>query len=618
MRVRNIKVLSIAVLFQSAICFSVFAQVPPGHICERISGQPHAYQGSGNCAGNLNISVDLSDVYEGMSLNYNSTFGPADQLGFGKNWSLSEVPILNLKQQSIRYGDGTLVSLEKRSYGSLQGSLLPKERESSDYFTVETDRVIHSKMDGTDSIYEKVGTSDVYLFRKVTDRLGRTTEVSISGSTAKDEFIQYSDGTRITVRRTGKNISITRDKNHWANLATDAYGRLVKIRLGLGDGKNFDYEFTYRDKTHFITSYTFTSPDSKSSVKFLYDSKDRLIYQLSTEGYASRIVRYFDTNGEGVVKAITPDGIVHVERFNSDGRIVYSGKHANGGESDHSKYFDEQSYKYKKRKDGTIFLSSQGAPDGSITTHNYSEADPTLAVGYQKTSKDGKLTEKAKWAPSIHSRIPTLDKLTQVIGGKEAVVQNITIASTSARPFLPATVWNKLTGEYVKYAYDGSLTTVTRFNRNETKVAADIVRLDGQPEKTVNSIAPPSLQTTTFVYDEEGRLKKRTRALITTELGYDKDDQVNNTKNALGVETWATFDTEGEIATQRVRYPTGVESSTSTTRTKHADGSLATMEVASKYPNNLIEKELLKFADEGGKGKLLERWVNGVKSWENK
>ena len=106
--------------------------------------------------------------------------------------------------------------------------------------------------------------------------------------------------------------------------------------------------------------------------------------------------------------------------------------------------------------------------------------------------------------------------------------------------------------------------------------------------------------------------------MITTELGYDKDGQVNYTKNALGVETWATFDTEGEIATQRVRYPTGVESSTSTTRTKHADGSLATMEVTSKYPNNLIEKELLKFADEGGKGKLLERWVNGVKSWENK
>lgn len=618
MRVRNIKVLSIAALFQSAICFSVFAQVPPGHICERISGQPHAYQGSGNCAGNLNILLDLSDVaYEGMSLNYNSTFGPADQLGFGKNWSLSEVPILNLKQQSIRYGDGTLVSLEKRSYGSLQGSLLPKGRESSDYFTVQTDRVIHSKMDGTDSIYEKVGTSDVYLFRKVTDRLGRTTEVSISGSTAKDEFIQYSDGTRITVRRTGKNTSITRDKNHWANLATDAYGRLVKIRLGL-DGKNFDYDFTYRGKTHFITSYTFTAPDSKSSVKFLYDSKDRLIYQLSTEGYASRIVRYFDTKGEGVVKAITPDGVVHVERFNSDGRIIYSGKHANGRESDHSKYFDEQSYKYKKRTDGTIFLFSQSAPDGSITTHNYSEADPTLAVGYQKTSKDGKLIEKAEWAPSIHSRIPTADKLTRVIAGKETVVQNINIASTSDRPFLPATVWNKLTGEYVKYAYDGSRTTVTRFNRNETKVATDIVRLDGQLEKTVNPIAPPSLQTATFVYDEEGRLKKRTMALITTELGYDKDGQVNYTKNALGVETWATFDTEGEIATLRVRYPTGVESSSSTTRTKHADGSLATMEVASKYPNNLIEKELLKFADNEGKGGLLERWVNGVKSWENK
>lgn len=308
---------------------------------------------------------------------------------------------------------------------------------------------------------------------------------------------------------------------------------------------------------------------------------------------------------------------MHVERFNSEGRIVYSAKYANGRESDHSKYFDEQSYKYNKRNDGTIFLSSQGAPDGSITTYDYSTADPTLAVGYQKTSKDGKLIEKAEWEPSIHSRIPTADKLTQVIRGKVTVVRNIAIASTSDRPYLPATVWNRLTGEYANYEYNGTRTTVTRFNRNATKVATDIVRLDGQPEKTVNSIAPPSLQTTTFVYDEEGRLKRRTRALITTELGYDKDGQVNYTKNALGVETWATFDTAGEIATLRVRYPTGVEISTSTTRTRHADGSLATMEVAMQHPNNLVEKELLKFADEGGKGGLLERWVNGVVVWRS-
>jgi hypothetical protein len=72
---------------------------------EPISGQPKSYQGSGACAGNVSIALNLSSLYPGLTLHYNSTWN-TNRLGLGANISLSDIAFASPNGAWIQLGDG--------------------------------------------------------------------------------------------------------------------------------------------------------------------------------------------------------------------------------------------------------------------------------------------------------------------------------------------------------------------------------------------------------------------------------------------------------------------------------------------------------------------------------
>ena len=97
-------------------------------LCDPVSGAPKSYQGSGACAGNVSIKMDLSALYPGFALTYNNTWNT--NRGFGVNVTASDVSYVQLWATTgwIHLGDGSYVSLVKQSTGAYAGRWLAADR----------------------------------------------------------------------------------------------------------------------------------------------------------------------------------------------------------------------------------------------------------------------------------------------------------------------------------------------------------------------------------------------------------------------------------------------------------------------------------------------------------
>ena len=584
---------------------TVVAQVPAGHICPLSSGQSDEAQGTGACAGNNRQEFDLSYVFPGLTLYYNSTF-THDFLGFGRNITFSEISMVKLDSQApyLIGSDASYIALEKRTWGAFNGSWIAQNRNLlSDYFTIpELDKVVRYSMDGATVKYQKVpwGTS-LYRQVEIVSRAGVVSELAV-GEDLSSEYLKF-DQKRISIKRSGKNITLTNDQDpsRWVTLIRDSLSRLVRIKFP--DGTMYNLE--YKGDSNRLIAYKLSASVGEEGKKFVYDSKGRLLNVISSDGTS---IRFSRDPRKRVVKSEFPNGQIQEEAFDVNGNLVSSRVYLIGMPE---KPLEEAVFSFDKT--GKLLkLSVPSGADEIVIEPQYYVHVPSLPVGYKKF-KNGKLIESLEQSRAVYTWLSALDTYKD---GAGKVLSKVQYVYPESMPFLAkelSVLEGAGKGSKMSFSYQGKRTTVTDFNAQGVKTGS--VVYEGQlPVQQANFLAPAPQQLREFGYNEEKRLtSEKLGGNEVAHYDYDSQGRQKYYRNSDGEETSTFYDQKGYVEREELKTPAGV-TTTSYVRQFHpgADDKLQFLTVSIVYPKEQVETK----TEFDIKGAVVRTWKNGILAWE--
>ena len=553
-----------------------------------ITGQVPAAYGPGDCSGNNFRSYDLSYLYPGLTLSYNSnapfneaSLQPAD---FGSNMTLSPISYVYLEtvtgfpdKGTFVAGDGTVVDLEFDSAGRYRAR---NRDQLPDLFIFANNGVVTQYAASGDNMYKYQYTRTVDGRKEYELRSGGSMglpQMRIDATSLK------LDRDTITIARSsvawGKSITLRsqKDNTRWVKLAIDTLGRVFKIQYA----DNTKYDLQYDARTPRLVRETLTAPDGATETStFLYDSRAELAFA-SSKGSSVRYIRNWHDRS---TKAVFSDGKVREIRYAdygfSRGAFMESmSVYLIGNEA-------------VKLQDVTYGFTSQGYPlsmeypEGARTikvTYTYSPAAGAGVVptGYKKFANDT-LEEHYIvqhdpdiWQPlreivknssgTILSDVrygynetwPRLLQAKTIVEGPEKGTMekySYSFVPTEGNPnggVNGATYWNS-NGQIRTI----NAITVATFDRNGTHTSLNTY-VDGVLVQSRDLTAPRSLQTAAWKYDGEGRVLERQLGPQKAEYRYDSQGRVVYEKGARGDFRTITYDTKGFIATENTSFPGG-------------------------------------------------------------
>lgn len=582
-------------------------------ICEPISGNPKSYQGSGACAGNVHIPMDISSVYPELALHYNSTW-KTNRAGFGMNVTISEMSYLNLAGPSnswLQLGNGEYISLVEKSEGSWR-AIDPNESSASIYFSYGVKTLVQTELDGTAYEYKKFG--NIFALHSVANRFSEKLSLKVDKSfspsnDSSSEFISYSDGTKAVITRESGAARIARNANNFALIELDSVKRMTRL-LHNRDGIYEVHTFTYFGTSNQVATYRYKyDQEPVQTTNFAYDPLGRLIWQENPDGTAFRITRDVKNRQVDTVRF---DGTVVEEKFDTAGRIV-SMRHLVLDSP--TTPLSEETYTYNAN--GT--LRKIESPRGK-SEFTYDSKHPKLLA-----------TQKVYLGKSVISRMDItrndlgLETSIQKTGRNGQIESHVvTTWDESSYPFRIKGVQDTVQNTLTSYSYDKNMTTIEYFKSSIPSVSsqAKYVKLFEQKLDRRNLIqqidpfAPLDQGQTIVKYDSKDRPLKVDKGGKTAEFAYDSAGKPTLFKSMDGIETKVTYNTKGEVSTSVKVFPTGKKQTEVFSRTFHDDGSLATVLQKIELPNEKEETYKYFFADKSGEGKLQRVYKNGVKAYQ--
>lgn len=576
--VSNLLLPSILALLSAPIAAHALARPSDESLCPTITGQVPAAYGPGDCSGNNFRSYDLSYLYPGLTLSYNSnapfneaSLQPPD---FGSNMTLSAISYVYLEtvtgypdKGTFVAGDGTVVDLEFESAGRYRAR---NRDQLPDLFIFANNGVVTQYAASGDNMYKYQYTRTVDGRKEYELRSGGSMglpQMRIDATSLK------LDGDTITIATTpvawGKSITLRsqKDNTRWVKLAIDTLGRVFKIQYA----DNTKYDLQYDARTPRLVSETLTAPDGAAETStFQYDSRWELAFA-SSKGSSVRYIRNWHDRS---TKAIFSDGKVRETRYadygSSRGAFMESmSVYLIGNEA-------------VKLQDVTYGFTSQGYPlsmeypEGARTikvTYTYSSATGAGVVptGYKKFADD-RLEEEYIVTQDPKSWQPLM---TALKNGSGQFLSQVRYTYNQEWPYLlrfkaMTEGPDKGTKETYNYSYvpgeetppgNGQITplnsiAVATYDRNGTALS-HTKYLDGMLVLRRDLTAPSALQTATWKYDSEGRVLEEGLGQQKVEYRYDSQGRVVYEKGTRGDVRTITYDTKGFIATENTSFPGG-------------------------------------------------------------
>lgn len=579
--------------------------------CPAHSGYNLSYQGSGACHGNNLIKLDLSALKEGLYLSSNSSWSQ-NYLDFGQNIAFSEMAFVNIynNQGWMFTGDGSYTYLNYSTSSPIKGAWIPEDRNSlSDYFTnPKPELVWQYGMDGELYRYDKVA-GNLYGLSSAKNRFG-ITQIKL-GVGLPEEYINYSDGSKITLTRNekAKTITLTKDDSTWAVLVKNHLKQLVRAKV-FSDSNTLTYNLSYYPNSNLVQNYRveFEAKDKGLVVlennTYIYTESGALANIINKEGYGLRIIR--GSKGNLIeTKTINAQGLVHVERFEKSRGVLLSEEKFYLHNKDN--IFDKHDYEYIIATScitNCIRPLKQISADGSKIEYAYHPTNG-LDAGYSLYQGD-KLVEKVNYNRALYSnKIASYSRE----DGSGKLLEKWVESYPEEIPFLTKRHWDVVSGNYQDYIYAGAGTTIRYFNKDAYKYLSKVYS-GSQLLSETDHTAPGSLKVTRYEYYQDNRLKSRTQGGVKEEWAYDSNQRIIYNKDKQGIATHKKYSAEGYLAEKKIVYPSGITEVHNYERTLHQDGSLARLKTSSVYPKENLEV-VEEYENLEIEASLINRIVNG-------
>lgn len=578
------------------------AQVPANLLCNWITGQVPEKYGPGDCAGNNFRTYDLSYVYPGLALHYNSQAAEHNVLGLGKRITLGDVSFVDLDAVKPFFwaGDGTVLDLEYRTTGGLANSYVAKNRNLlSDYFKKDSaTQVTQYAMDGTVYKYTLVSGTR-YKLGSIITRTGATSEIAVGSGT--EQYLKFVTS-KIMFTKQGTNIIVsnTGDSTRNVTLSYDNLARLTTISYL--DGTK--YQLAYNGNTSLLLSETLVTSSGSEATGFVYDNLGRVI-NLNLPNNTS--VRFVRNVKDKYSKGIYPNGQVQQIFYDNNGFMKRAVTYIiNNPEQ----IVEEVEYVF----DATGRLLSTTYPQGADTTkieNQYYPQDPRMPVGYKKF-KNGVLIESKEELRSLYTWLSSLDT---VKDGSGKILSQVQYVYPPALPFIPTSIVVKEgpgKGSKEDYKFEGARTTIISYDQNLIKTSTRVYEKDLIKVET-NHLAPSSKQLKEYAYDTEGRVNSiKVGGKEIAKYGFNAKGSQNYFKDENGDEHTTYYDYRDFVEKEEHKLPGGmvtvIYQREFYPETGVVGDKLKSLQVKTVYPNE-SKYETTEYDLEGN---VTERTVNGV------
>ena len=594
---------SLLALLSAPIAAHALARPSDESLCPTITGQVPAAYGPGDCSGNNFRSYDLSYLYPGLTLSYNSN-APFNQASlqppdFGSNMTLSAISYVYLEtvtgypdKGTFVAGDGTVVDLEFDSAGRYRAR---NRDQLPDLFILSNNGVVTQYAASGDNMYKYQYTRTVDGRKEYELRSGGSMGLPQMRIGAKsltfdgDTVIRAESGgfpdiqcweqpsspfcqmkglfyPRSEIKKE-LTLSSQKDPKRWIKLQRDRIGRVILIKYADGTTYNLKYDgWTSR-----LTEETLTAPDGASETStFLYDSRAELAVA-SSKGSSVRYIRNWHDRS---TKANFSDGKVRETRY-----ADYGSRRGAFMESMSVYLIGNEAVKLQ---DVTYGFTSQGYPlsmeypEGARTikvtyTYSYATGAGVVPTGYKKFADD-RLEEEYIVTQDPKSWQPLM---TALKNGSGQFLSQVRYTYNQEWPYLlrfkaMTEGPDKGTKETYNYSYvpgeetppgNGQITplnsiAVATYDRNGTALS-HTKYVDGMLVLRRDLTAPSALQTATWKYDSEGRVLEEGLGQQKVEYRYDSQGRVVYEKGTRGDVRTITYDTKGFIATENTSFPGG-------------------------------------------------------------
>jgi YD repeat-containing protein len=588
-------------------------------ICEPVSGATPSYIGSGACAGNVAIAIDLSTIYPGLALHYNSTWH-SDRLGFGKNVTISHVSYVWINP-SLSYGnwfqagDGTYVPLVYKSSGPFSGSYIAADRnQTTASFTLSSSGIslVQREMTGETYSYTKL-SNGLFALQRSENPLGelmrvtaidfRVQEIAYPG----DEVIQFS--------RQGGQVIVTNNKRlgRVAELTIDANNRLTKVDIHGPSTVPITHELKYPATGNWrVEAYEVRSPGTSHFMRrYIYDRIGRVIAEMAESGLNLTYTR--DSAGRKVIVR-DGDGVFNEEKFDENGRII---EHRRFIEMYEWSPLDQASYEYNA---SSGMLSKIVFPKARLELTYGIAAEPKMLTHSKLFVQDAVISE-LQLDRNADTWLPTRQT---AYGPNRIVEKDVQTAWTPNWPYRPTKVTDHLGRTETRFAYSGANTTVSDYKKGLKTNAQDELALMTEKKfaklnltQVTNKLLPANIATATFTYDSRGRINTASHGGKSVTISYTGSGAWNRAARSDGlVIDRVTDESTSRLTSEKVTYPTGAWSKTDYTQVLAADGSLrsaaatTTKGESSSATNETVRRDM-EFDGFAGGEKLTKLLVNG-------